>query len=573
MAGELLTAHDAYAAGRAPSLPDVRASLRAHVRGESTGIDPWWTRALRGLTQAPATREEVGAEERQRVIQLTPRGWQRLKSRARALRVSPFVLVLRALVDAIGEARGAGDLVIATAISGREGVDREQVGLAGLVAPLARGLPVRLRPGASVEAARDAFAEACDHADASPVSMVAALGAQAMAILGRYFLTWLDPSAVPAPPTGCALDWSGARFRFATGATNTELFASALVGDDLRLTLRGGPLVARVAPLLERALTPRRQADAALVVYAPDDVPLPIRTPMVVEQVDVGEYATELVLLPWTASEVASRPGLEAAVAEAMRATDARVVALAGVLPARTGLAARALGGPGVTLTTGHSVTVTAMLLTVQRALAETGRDWRALTVGVLGYGAIGQAVLRLCVAALGEPAAVWIEDPSRSDSRCVAGADLILGATSGGATLDVGALPAGTLVIDDSFPRAFDEGAALARMRGPGDALLLGGGMVAVGPLERRSPFPQADAIRARYPSRWLPGCHAEALLLAREPGLGPTVGVVGEARALAVRAAVLRAGWCAPPLHLGTWELPEDLIAGFKAQERPTQ
>lgn len=560
MAGELLRAHDDLAAGRAPALPPVRASLREHVSREPQDVDPWWTVTLGGLTQRAATPEQVGREERQRVIERSPRAWRRLKARARAARVSPFVLVLRALIDAIGEASGADDVVIATAVSGREGLDSAQGELAGLVAPLARGLPVRGRPGEGVAVARDAFVAACDHADASPVSMVAALGAQAMEILGRYFLTWLDPSAVPQPDTACALDWSGARFRFATGATNTELFASALVGDGFRLTLRGGPLVERVAPLLERRLS--GGADAALVIYAPDGLPIPVSAPLVVEEVDVGATRSELVLLPWSASEVARRPGLEAAVSEAIRAASAPVVALAGVLPARTGLAAKPLAPAGVTLTTGHAATVVAMLLNVRRALAETGQDWRHLTVGALGYGAIGQAVLRLCVAVLGEPAAVWIEDPGRADSRSVVGAELILGATSGGATLDVAALPPGTVVVDDSFPRAFDEATALERMRSRGDVLLLGGGMLDAGPLARRSPFPQAAAIRARYPSRWLPGCHAEALLIAREPGLGPTVGVVSEGRALAMLAAVEAAGWAAPPLHLGTWEVTGEVL-----------
>ena len=43
----------------------------------------------------------------------------------------------------------------------------------------------------------------------------------------------------------------------------------------------------------------------------------------------------------------------------------------------------------------------------------------------------------------------------------------------------------------------------------------LVGGGQLDVGPLRRQSPFPQAPAVRTAFGDRWLPGCHAEALLL----------------------------------------------------------
>jgi hypothetical protein len=90
-------------------------------------------------------------------------------------------------------------------------------------------------------------------------------------------------------------------------------------------------------------------------------------------------------------------------------------------------------------------------------------------------------------------------------------------------------------------------------------DVLLVGGGMLDAGPLERVSPFPEADVLRAQYPSRWLPGCHAEALLLTLRPDLGATTGPVDLRRALQILAAVDEMGWRAAPLHLGVREIPD--------------
>ena len=95
-------------------------------------------------------------------------------------------------------------------------------------------------------------------------------------------------------------------------------------------------------------------------------------------------------------------------------------------------------------------------------------------------------------------------------------------------------------------------------------DVLLAGGGMIDAGPLLRSSPFPGADALRQRFGARWLPGCHAEVLLLAARPDLGPTSGPVLLDRAREVWDAVEALGWEAPPLHLGAWEVPAEVVRG---------
>ena len=555
--GELLSAHDAFASGREPDLPPPGGLPQDLGEPEPGAEDAaFWKRALADLDQQPAPPRERDSSAR---FMLSSSDWEGLKLRARALQVSPFVLAMAAMFRAIG----SGDHVISTALASRDPGDPRA---ASVVGPLARALPVRVQGVASVYTVAQAIAQAAAHAQAAPADVVAAAGHQGLAKLGRYFLSWMDPSAVPRPKSRVRPDWAAGRYRFATRSTDTELMVGAMVQDGLHMDLHGGAIVHGVAARLEAELLAMARPQAALVIYAPAGTVLPVRDPVVVERIDAGAACSELVLAPVCADQLQAGPELEALIARCLAATGARVVALAGMLPALTGLAARSLGErPDQLLTSGHAATTVAMVLTVEKVLEATGRSWASERVGVLGHGSIGQAVLALARHRLGEPASVAIQDPRHPGSvHDLAGRTLILGATSGGRALEVGALAAGTIVVDDSFPRAFDEAVARVRMERDRDVLLLGGGMLDAGPLMRRSPFPQAAALRAAYGSRWLPGCHAEAVLLAARPELGATRGVVTVERAMAVLEAVVELGWDAAPLHLGAWEVPAEVLKG---------
>jgi hypothetical protein len=632
VAGEVLLLHDAFRDGRPPALPAPAGTFAREVaRGLAEPPDPWWDTSLDGLAQRPAPAGATGCEAR---VTLDAETWRRLRRYARRRARSPFVVVLAAFAEALQQVATSPDLLVSIALAGRD-----DPAMARVVGPFATGLPVRI--GGRVD--EDRVAAALDAALAHPSVAGVVTAGGGLARLGRYFLTWLDPAVIPGgaavgrgagagpevadakatgagaagdargpavvageggavPPRGRGpdpvataglpgapalhADWSAGRYHFDAGATGTEVLAAALVGDGLRIDLAGGACVGAVATALESRLRERCRADAALVVYLPDDVagaaapgsPLASRAdgdgagaiplaPLRIETVEAGLGVSELVLLPISASRLADAD-LAAALAAAVACTDARVVALAGVLPALTGLGLRPLWEGGPLPTTGHAATVVAMLLTVEEALLRTGRRWSTLTVGFCGLGAIGRAVAALTTAVLGPPRRVLRSDPRLPGADDdLHDADWILAATSGGVALDVSALRPGTVVIDDSFPRAFDDRAGRARMEGARDVLLVGGGMLDAGPLDRRSPFPGADALRARFGARWLPGCHAEALLVAADPALGPTVGPVDLPRAHAMLAAVRRAGLRAAPLHLGSWEIPAAVIAGVRA------
>ncbi len=556
--GDLLAAHDAFHAGTPPDLGEP-GTLPQDLHGAVPEADDgaWWRQCLVGLAQQPAPARE---KDHQLRVSLASEDWEGLKLRAQALRVSPFLLTLAAMFETLTELEGPGDRVISTALAARDPSDPRA---ARVVGPMARALPLRVSGEPSLEIVATTLAHAAAHAYAAPADVVAAAGSQGLARLGRYFLSWMDPSAVPRPPTRVEPGWSEGRYRFATRSTDTELMVGAVVDKGLQLDLHGGAVAERAAPALLGRLQQRARPAAALVVYAPAGMALPVSQPLVVERIDAQAASSELVLAPITADALAPGPDLDALVARCLEATQARVVALAGMLPALTGLATRPLGGrPGQLLTSGHAATTVAMVLTLEAVLEATGRPWKQERVGVLGYGSIGRAVLALAHHRLGEPAVVLIQDPRHPDGvASLADATLILGATSGGRALNVAALAPGTLVVDDSFPRAFDDEAAWERMENAADVLLVGGGMLDAGPLLRNSPFPRAPALRARYGARWLPGCHAEAVLLAARPQLGPTCGPVSVERAMKIHRAVLDLGWRAAPLHLGARKIPDSL------------
>jgi non-ribosomal peptide synthetase component F len=556
----------AYGDGRRP-VPELGYADR--LMAVEASPDPFWREYLG--TQAESDRglgPADGVDACAKVV-LDSAALARLRRAAAARGTSPFGLVYVAAAQTLLEALDTDSVVLATATTGR---DADPIRWADAVGPFAFGVPVVVRRGADTSQLAS-LREALAHAASAPSTLPALLGATGVARLGRYFLSWLEtPASSRLVGHPLIPRWSDVDLRFRTESTATAVSIAALAHDGLTLHVRGRAAVHDLAQGIERRLREVMRPRAALIMYAPRGTLLPFSEPTLVETVKAGEAVTEVVLLPIHEGQLADTARLREVLRRAIDGTTAEVVALAGMLPSLTGLGTERLATRDTTVTTGHSVTVVAMLKTVEKVLAAIGRHWADARVGVLGFGAVGQATLQLCVSRMGNPSEVRVADPRFGTSVAALGeCDLILGAASTGHVLDVSAIRPGTVVIDDSFPRSFADEDAWRRMEDARDVLLVGGGMLDVGPLERHSPFPSAEEIRARFPTRWLPGCHAEALLLILRPELGPTIGQVELRRATQVLAAVDALSWRAAPLHLGPREIPSDWVAALPRRLRP--
>jgi len=84
------------------------------------------------------------------------------------------------------------------------------------------------------------------------------------------------------------------------------------------------------------------------------------------------------------------------AAAHYARRLGAKTAALTGLIPALTDLGRALKPREGLTITTGHATTASAVVLTIETAARRTGRNLLDETISVVGVGAIGTAALRL---------------------------------------------------------------------------------------------------------------------------------------------------------------------------------
>ncbi|MFI7078994.1 amino acid adenylation domain-containing protein [Micromonospora sp. NPDC049903] len=328
--------------------------------------------------------------------------------------------------------------------------------------------------------------------------------------------------------------------------------------------------------------------------------------PRLLEELSTPLGTSGFVCLPRFADELTAagdRLATEAAAAVDLAAgLGATCVSLAGLIPAHTGYGVGVLRHTrtATAVTTGHAATVVSVVLTVEAALTAAGRSLAGRTVAVVGLGSIGFSSLRLLLARAPRPPArlLLCDLPAtaprladqverlRADGLTAAveicpttpavpdpayAADLIIGATSAATEpLDVDRLRPGTIVVDDSFPHALDPARALARMRRDRDVLVVGGGLLHVGPTSRSVPvdLPSA-AIAGHAAALGLPGtiasCQLESLLRAGTPTLPLVHGLVDESTATAYAAALAGAGITAGPLHLLRHRVEPDLPAAL--------
>jgi amino acid adenylation domain-containing protein len=324
------------------------------------------------------------------------------------------------------------------------------------------------------------------------------------------------------------------------------------------------------------------------------------------------------ILLPRFIPELYSDPdGLLAELVEAVLLAGrlgARAVSLTGMIPSATrygralqaalaGEAARPADLPAVT--TGHATTTAAVALTIERILAESGRDLRLERAGFLGLGAIGAASLRLMLNCLPHPAEIYLADlyskqydlerlrqeivghlgfqgavhileANNETPRSFYDASLIIGATNVANILDVDRLQPGTLIVDDSGPHCFDPQQAIQRLQSRSDILFTEGGVLRLRQAVRRTRFvPELlDRLPASEPLKTftiddpyeMMGCTLSSLLSHCWPELKPTVGLIDVDTSLLHHRALIELGIRAGHLHCEGYRLQRREILVFR-------
>ncbi|HEX3450177.1 MAG TPA: phosphopantetheine-binding protein, partial [Isosphaeraceae bacterium] len=289
----------------------------------------------------------------------------------------------------------------------------------------------------------------------------------------------------------------------------------------------------------------------------------------------------------------------------------AATVSLTGLLPSASGYGrdlAECLAGHDVPrITTGHATTTSAVVLAVRRGLEEAGRALADEHVGFIGLGSVGLATLRLLLSCLPHPARLSLCDVYskwesleslrrelidelgyRGEVRLLASrhevpaefyeARVIVGATNVANILDIDRVAAGSIVVDDSAPHAFDSEKALGRFHKRGDILVTEGGvLLAPEPLPLRvfvpdelEPWLKAGLVSliARSNPWNITGCVLSGLLSARFANLAPTIGLIDRQTALDHYKTLDALGFSAAGLQLDDSPLDANIIQEFRSR-----
>jgi amino acid adenylation domain-containing protein len=330
-----------------------------------------------------------------------------------------------------------------------------------------------------------------------------------------------------------------------------------------------------------------------------------------------GLYETQLgriglVLLPRFDFQLyEDAPGLSSILCEALAIAGrigARTVSLTGLIPSATGygrgLEAMVQSKQLPAITTGHATTAAAVVLTLKRILDETGRDLARERVTVLGLGSIGTATVRLMLQVLPHPAEIMLCDlyhkresveaigrelcekaafrgririlssHSAMPPECCE-ATLIIGATNVTDVLDVAAVRAGTILIDDSAPHCFSVDQAIRRFQEQGDILFAEGGVLhAPAPIRQTRYIPRAVASPAelarllRSDPHSITGCVLSSLLSASFETLRPTLGSVDGETCLMHYTTLQQLGFTGGRIHCDGFVPTDEALQRFRTR-----
>jgi predicted amino acid dehydrogenase len=288
----------------------------------------------------------------------------------------------------------------------------------------------------------------------------------------------------------------------------------------------------------------------------------------------------------------------------------AKVVALTGLIPSATNygrdlLPFLAKHPDTPAITTGHATTTSAVVLSIQRILEESGRTLADEQVGFLGLGSIGMATLRLMLHVLPHPAKLALCDlyskqqqletlaqelrnqtgymgeiailESQGDvPESFYNATLIIGATNMPDILDVDRLSPGTLIVDDSAPHCFNPDQARQRFEQQCDILFTeGGALQTPQPISGTKYYPRiaqhtlstscAEMLLQHTPHTFM-GCMLSGLLSTRYPHLVPTTGYIEQSMSVQHYILLQQTGYRGATLHCEEYTLPESLLRQFR-------
>ena len=317
------------------------------------------------------------------------------------------------------------------------------------------------------------------------------------------------------------------------------------------------------------------------------------------------------IAIPMVQAELYENPG--GLVTELVKAHDlaesvgAGAISLTGVLPSTTdyGLAlTRALSDKGSTLkvTTGHDITSSSIVLSIERMLALCGRSGEVESVGFLGLGAIGQRALRLMLHVLPHPRKLLLCDLYSRVSSLERLADeilelgyrgelrvaptrnaipqefytcsLIVGATNVPDVLDISRLRPGTLIVDDSAPHCFDVRSVYRRLKRDHDVLYTEGGLLEAPFAFERIAYTNPESnpetrqsIQSMFTksNRNIGGCVMSSLLVQRYHGYEPAIGDIDVAQCIRGFDLLSRLGFTAAEPHCNPHRVPPHLITKF--------
>jgi predicted amino acid dehydrogenase/acyl carrier protein len=480
---ELLQTYDAIARGEEPGLPPLRSTFRDYVslladRAAAQVDAAFWRQTFAAPYAPPRAwhRPEGPAPTRDEVT-LSSERVEALRASAARRGGTLFEMVLTAWAFALRRLTGQEDLVLGTALSGR---DAPLPDVHRVFGPFATAAPLRIRCAEStplelLEVVRGEVAEARAHA-LTPGEIARAIpGGLPLDVAAgtQFFFTFMDFEAFGS--------WESERLRVHWEDSVTEgdvprgvelQLAARRMGGALRLSFHAAPTalgpqglarlraeVLGVLDALARETTDVRwgpievgSLQAALVGYlpVPEDVTkalglemgsgfreslrhllFPGGAPCWLERIDTPLGASGLLCLPLFADELGTRPpdALAEQVADAVRLArraGVHAFSFAGMLPAHTGFGlevlrrlgteAGATGDPG--FTTGHATTVVAVVRSVLAAADAVGMDLSQEEVAFVGVGSIGAAAAELLLRVAPHPRGLILCDLPQAARR-----------------------------------------------------------------------------------------------------------------------------------------------------------